>query len=85
MSDQHEPSTCRRILREFREEGLSIHLFNQAQKLREGVYRAEALSGLCGSSEMIEEDRFDWIDIGHPIFDLFCSRSRNGRWIHCSG
>ncbi|MEE2812556.1 MAG: DUF531 family protein [Candidatus Thermoplasmatota archaeon] len=63
MSDQHEPSTCRRILREFREEGLSIHLFNQAQKLREGVYRAEALSGLCGSSEMIEEDRFDWIDI----------------------
>ena len=43
---------------DFREE-----LLDAAQELRDGIYRAEALCGLCGSSEMIDEDENDWIPI----------------------
>ena len=63
MSEQHDPSTCRRILREAREEGLSRKLFDMAQDLQDGVYRAEALCGLCGSEEMDEDDRAEWVPI----------------------
>ena len=63
MNSQHDPSACRRILREFREHGISMQLLEQAQDLNEGVYQAEALCGLCSSNEMMEDDRYDWIEI----------------------
>jgi len=63
MNERHNPSACRRILREAREHGLSSKLFDLAQDLRDGVYRAEALCGLCASDEMIEEDRLEWVPI----------------------
>ena len=63
MSEQHDPSACRRILREARDEGLSRKLFDLAQDLQDGVYRAEALCGLCASDEMEEEDRAEWVPI----------------------
>ena len=63
MSDRHDPSACRRILREAREEGLSRKLFDLAQDLQDGVYRAEALCGLCASDEMEEDDRVEWVPI----------------------
>ena len=63
MNDRHDPSTCRRILREAREQGLSRELFDLAQDLQDGVYRAEALCGLCASDEMDEDDRVEWVPI----------------------
>ena len=63
MSEQHDPSAWRRILREARENGLSRKLFDMAQNLQDGVYRAEALCGLCGSDEMAEDDRAEWVSI----------------------
>jgi hypothetical protein len=63
MNDRHDPSTCRRILREAREQGLSRELFDLAQDLQDGVYRAEALCGLCASDEMNEDDRVEWVPI----------------------
>ena len=63
MNEGHNPSACRRILREAREKGLSSKLFDLAQDLTDGVYRAEALCGLCSSDEMKEEERFDWVPI----------------------
>ncbi|MEE2746866.1 MAG: DUF531 family protein [Candidatus Thermoplasmatota archaeon] len=63
MNERHDPSSCRRILREAREDGLSRKLFDEAQDLQDGIYRAEALCGLCASSEMDEDDRFEWVPI----------------------
>ena len=63
MDERHDPSACRRILREARENGLSRKLFDMAQDLQDGIYRAEALCGLCGHEEMDEEDRFEWAPI----------------------
>ena len=63
MNERHDPSACRRILREAREEGLSRKLFDLAQDLHDGIYRAEALCGLCAYSEMDEDDRFEWVPI----------------------
>ena len=63
MNERHDPSTCRRILREAREQGLSRELFDLAQDLQDGVYRAEALCGLCASDEMDEDDRVEWVPI----------------------
>ena len=63
MSERHDPSACRRILREAREQGLSRKLFDLAQDLQDGVYRAEALCGLCASDEMDEDDRVEWVPI----------------------
>ena len=63
MNERHDPSTCRRILREAREQGLSRELFDLAQDLQDGVYRAEALCGLCASDEMNEDDRVEWVPI----------------------
>ena len=63
MNDRHDPSTCRRILREAREQGLSRELFDLAQDLQDGVYRAEALCGVCASDEMNEDDRVEWVPI----------------------
>jgi len=63
MNERHNPSACRRILREVREQGLSAKLFDLAQDLQDGVYRAEALCGLCASDEMVEEDRVEWVPI----------------------
>lgn len=63
MSEQHDPSACRRILRDARENGLSRELFDRAQDLQDGVYRAEALCGLCSSDEMDEDDRAEWVPI----------------------
>jgi hypothetical protein len=63
MNERHEPSACRRILREVRAQGLSRELFDLAQDLRDGVYRAEALCGLCASEEMDEDDRVEWVPI----------------------
>ena len=63
MGERHDPSACRRILREAREQGLSRKLFDLAQDLQDGVYRAEALCGLCCSDEMGEEDRDEWVSI----------------------
>ena len=63
MDERHDPSACRRILREARESGLSRKLFDLAQDLQDGIYRAEALCGLCGHDEMDEEDRVEWVPI----------------------
>ena len=63
MNERHDPSACRRILREAREQGLSRKLFDLAQDLQDGVYRAEALCGLCASDEMDEDDRVEWVPI----------------------
>ena len=63
MSERHDPSACRRILREARDNGLSRKLFDLAQDLQDGVYRAEALCGLCASDEMDEDDRVEWVPI----------------------
>ena len=63
MNERHDPSACRRILREARENGLSRKLFDLAQDLEDGVYRAEALCGLCASDEMDEDDRAEWVPI----------------------
>ena len=63
MSERHDPSACRRILREAREQGLSRKLFDLAQDLQDGVYRAEAVCGLCASDEMDEDDRAEWVPI----------------------
>lgn len=63
MNEGHNPSTCRRILREAREQGLSSQLFDLAEDLTDGVYRAEALCGLCSSNEMTEDERLDWVPI----------------------
>jgi hypothetical protein len=63
MNERHDPSACRRILREAREQGLSRELFDLAQDLQDGVYRAEALCGLCASEEMDEDDRVEWVPI----------------------
>ena len=63
MNERHDPSTCRRILREAREQGLSRELFDLAQDIQDGVYRAEALCGLCASDEMDEDDRVEWVPI----------------------
>ena len=63
MRERHDPSACRRILREAREEGLSRKLFDLAQDLQDGIYRAEALCGLCASDEMEEDDRVEWVPI----------------------
>ncbi len=63
MNERHNPSACRRILREVREQGLSSKLFDLAQDLQDGVYRAEALCGLCASDEMDEDDRVEWVPI----------------------
>ena len=52
MDERHDPSACRRILREARESGLSRKLFDLAQDLQDGIYRAEALCGLCGHDEI---------------------------------
>tara|TARA_B110000116_G_scaffold257527_1_gene257784 strand:+ start:3232 stop:4740 length:1509 start_codon:yes stop_codon:yes gene_type:complete len=63
MSDRHDPSTCRSILSDARKNGLSRGLFDSAQDLQDGVYRAEALCGLCGSEYMDEDGRAEWITI----------------------
>jgi len=63
MNERHDPSACRRILREARDQGLSRKLFDLAQDLQDGVYRAEALCGLCASDEMDEDDRVEWVEI----------------------
>ena len=63
MSERHDPSACRRILRDARENGLSRKLFDLAQDLQDGVYRAEALCGLCSFDEMDEDDRSEWVPI----------------------
>lgn len=63
MSERHDPSACRRILREGRESGLSRELFDLAQDLQDGIYRAEALCGLCASGDMREDDRAEWVPI----------------------
>ena len=76
MTERHDPSACRRILRSAKENGLSRELLDAAQELRDGIYRAEALCGLCGSSEMIDEDRNDWIPI---IVDSMLEEERSWR------
>jgi hypothetical protein len=63
MGERHDPSACRRILREARDQGLSRQLFDLAQDLQDGVYRAEALCGLCASDEMEEDDRVEWVPV----------------------
>ncbi|HJM41402.1 MAG TPA: DUF531 family protein [Candidatus Thalassarchaeaceae archaeon] len=63
MNERHDPSACRRILRDARENGLSRKLFDLAQDLQDGVYRAEALCGLCSSEDMDEDDRAEWVSI----------------------
>ena len=63
MTERHDPSACRRILRSARENGLSRELLDSAQKLQDGVYRAEALCGLCISDEMDDDDRAEWVQI----------------------
>ncbi len=76
MNEQHDPSSCRRILRSAKENGLSRELLDAAQELRDGVYRAEALCGLCRSTEMNDEDRVDWIPI---IVDSMLEEERSWR------
>jgi len=63
MNERHDPSACRRILREARETGLSRKLFDLAQDLQDGIYRAEALCGLCSHEDMNEDDRAEWVPI----------------------
>ena len=63
MNERHDPSACRRILRSAKENGLSRDLLDAAQELRDGVYRAEAICGLCRLSEMEDEDRREWVPI----------------------
>jgi hypothetical protein len=60
MNERHDPSACRRILRDARKNGLSRELFDLAQDLQDGVYRAESLCGLCGSEDMDDDGRAEW-------------------------
>ena len=76
MDERHDPSACRRILREARENGLHRKLFDAAQELQDGIYRAEALCGLCGSTDMDEEDRSEWVPI---IVDAMLEEERPWR------
>lgn len=76
MDERHDPSSCRRILRSARENGLSRDLIDSAQELRDAVYRAEALCGLCGSSEMGEDDRAEWVPV---IIDAMLEEERSWR------
>ena len=61
MNERHDPSACRRILRDARKNGLSRELFDLAQDLQDGVYRAESLCGLCGSEDMDDDGRAEWV------------------------
>jgi len=63
MNERHDPSACRRIVRDAKKNGLSRELFDLAQDLQDGIYRAEALCGLCASEDMAEEDRVEWVPI----------------------
>ena len=76
MDDRHDPSACRRILRSAKENGLSRELLDAAQDLQDGVYRAEAISGLCRSKEMDDADRSDWVQV---IVDSMIEEERNWR------
>ena len=76
MDERHDPSACRRILRDARENGLHRKLFDAAQELQDGVYRAEALCGLCGSTDMDEDDRSEWAPI---IVDAMLEEERPWR------
>ena len=76
MNERHDPSACRRILRSAKENGLSRDLLDAAQELRDGVYRAEALCGLCRLSEMEDEDRREWVPI---IVDSMLEEERSWR------
>ncbi len=76
MNERHDPSACRRILRSAKENGLSRQLLDAAQELQDGVYRAEALCGLCRSSEMEDADRVDWVPF---IIDSMLEEERSWR------
>ena len=76
MNERHDPSACRKILREARENGLHRKLFDEAQDLQDGIYRAEALCGLCASTDMNEDDRSEWVPI---IVDAMLEEERAWR------
>ena len=63
MNKRHDPSSCRQILRDFRRTGLTHELLDRAIDLNAGVYRAEALCGLCASDDMSDDERAEWVPI----------------------
>ena len=80
MSERHDPSACRRILREMKEKGLHQSQLDQALDLRNGNYRAEALAGLCTSTEMVEGVRREWVPV---IIDSMLEEERAWRVSEC--
>ncbi len=82
MSERHDPSACRRILREMKEKGLHQSQLDQALDLRNGNYRAEALAGLCNSKDMAEGARREWVPV---IIDSMLEEERAWRVSECIG
>jgi hypothetical protein len=82
MENRHDPSACRRILREAKETGLSRDLLDRAEALDVGTYRAEALCGLCATPEMEEDDRAEWVA---EITAAMLEEERGWRLAECIG
>lgn len=82
MDRRHDPSAARRILRDHRDHGLTRELLDAAQALSAGVYRAEALCGLCSAHEMEDADRRDWVP---EIIGAMLEEERPWRLAECVG
>ena len=80
VNNRHDPSTCRQILRDFRRTGLTRELLDRAVALNTGVYRAEALCGLCASDEMSDEERSEWVPL---IIEAIQDEERDWRIGEC--
>jgi len=65
-----------------KESGLSRSLLEQAIDLQNGNYRAEALTGLCTSRDMQEDERSEWVPI---IIDSMLEEERGWRVAECIG
>jgi len=82
MEKRHDPSTCRRILRDSKRGGNLRDLFDAARQLEAGPYRAEALCGLAARSEVTDDQRQE---LGEEIIDAMLEEERGWRLAECIG